>query len=125
MKIAQRIVFYGIGFIIGIVLLMFFLGGKKTSCDYGPQARVLKNIKTKKRVFTMQSLQALYSQSMDTTAVTALLNEGSVVFSESTTDLDSCKIYVIDGEYANRYVKLEIENCEELATITKATFRRN
>jgi len=125
MKIAQRFVFYGIGFIIGLVLLMFFLGGKKTSCDYGPDARVLKNIKMKERLFTLESLQALYAHSMDTNVVTTLLNQGSVVFSESDTDLDSCKIYVIDGKVQNRYLKIEVENCDELVTIKRAFFKRN
>jgi len=125
MKVAKRIMFYGLGFIVGIILLMFFLGGKKTSCDYGPNARVLKNIKLKKRLFTTESLQALSSQGFDTSSVSFLLNRGSVLFSESNTDLDSCKVYVIDGELSNKYLKLEIENCEETATVIKASFQED
>lgn len=125
MRVAQRIVFYGIGFIIGLILLMFFLGGKNTSCDYGPEARVLKNIRLKKRAFTAESLQTLASQGLDTSIISALLINGSVIFSESITNLDSCNIYVIDGYKENKYLKFEVENCEEVATIVQASFQEN
>ena len=48
MKIVHRFGFYMGGFSIGLGFLIFFLSGKKTSCAYGPDARVLKNIRTKK-----------------------------------------------------------------------------
>ena len=47
MHIAKRFGFYGFGFVIGLLLLFFFLNGKKAGCDYGPDARTLKNIKIK------------------------------------------------------------------------------
>ncbi len=39
MKLIQRIGYYLGGFSIGLVILAFFLNGKKTSCSYGPDAR--------------------------------------------------------------------------------------
>ena len=47
MKFIHRLGFYLGGFSIGLIFLAFFLSGKKTSCAYGPNARVLKNISTK------------------------------------------------------------------------------
>ena len=47
MKLVYRFGFFFGGFSIGLVFLMFFLSGKKTSCAYGPDARVLKNIQIK------------------------------------------------------------------------------
>ena len=118
MHIAKRFGFYGFGFVIGLLLLFFFLNGKKAGCDYGPDARTLKNIKIKQRVFSAQSLQALKQNNLDTSAVSYLLRFGDVNFGESNTKLDSCKIYVIEGYVKNTNLKMNVQNCDKTATIT-------
>ena len=52
MRLIQRLGYYLGGFSLGLIILAFFLSGKKTSCAYGPNARVLKNINTKKLVYS-------------------------------------------------------------------------
>ncbi|MDC1200078.1 hypothetical protein N8078_00710 [bacterium] len=118
MHIAKRFGFYGFGFVIGLLLLFFFLNGKKAGCDYGPDARTLKNIKIKQRVFSTQSLQALKQNNLDTSAVSSLLRFGDVNFGESNTKLDSCKVYVIEGFVKNTNLKMKVQNCDKTATIT-------
>jgi len=118
MHIAKRFGFYGFGFIIGLVLLFFFLNGKKAGCDYGPDARTLKNIKIKQRVFSTQSLQELKNNNLDTATVSSLLKLGDVNFGESNTKLDSCKVYVIEGSVKKIKLKMSVQNCEKTATIT-------
>ena len=118
MHIAKRFGFYGFGFVIGLLLLFFFLNGKKAGCDYGPDARTLKNIKIKQRVFSIQSLQALKQNNLDTSAVSYLLRFGDVNFGESNTKLDSCKVYVIEGFVKNTNLKMNVQNCDKTATIT-------
>lgn len=118
MHIAKRFGFYGFGFVIGLLLLFFFLNGKKAGCDYGPDARTLKNIKIKQRVFSKQSLQDLKQNNLDTSAVSSLLRFGDVNFGESNTKLDSCKVYVIEGYVKNANLKMKVQNCDKTATIT-------
>ena len=118
MHIAKRFGFYGFGFVIGLLLLFFFLNGKKAGCDYGPDARTLKNIKIKQRVFSTQSLQDLKQNNLDTSAVSSLLRFGDVNFGESNTKLDSCKVYVIEGFVKNTSLKMKVQNCDKTATIT-------
>ena len=118
MHIAKRFGFYGFGFVIGLLLLFFFLNGKKSGCDYGPDARTLKNIKIKQRVFSTQSLQALKQNNLDTSAVSSLLRFGDVNFGESNTKLDSCKVYVIEGYVKNANLKMKVQNCDKTATVT-------
>ena len=120
MKLAYRLVYFSGGFIIGIGLLLFILSGKKTSCAYGPESRTLKNIRLKERAFSEQTLAFLHDNQMDTSVVSTLLKDGDVLFSESQTKLDSCKIYVIEGEIRKNNLKITIENCEELATVIDA-----
>ncbi|MDP2685765.1 MAG: hypothetical protein Q8O62_00990 [Aequorivita sp.] len=120
MKLAYRLVYFSGGFLIGIALLFFILSGKKTSCAYGPESRTLKNIKLKPRAFSEETLNVLRENKMDTAVVTTLLDEGDVLFSESSTKLDSCKIYVIEGMISEKNLKIKIENCENKATVIEA-----
>ncbi len=49
MKTLYRLGYYFVGLSLGLVIVSFVFSGKKTSCNYGPQARVLANL-AKKRV---------------------------------------------------------------------------
>lgn len=127
MKLIHRFGYYFGGFTIGILLLLFFLGGKRASCDYGPNARTLKNIRLKERAFSENTLRILAGNQLDTSAISYLLQKGDVVFSESNTKLDSCKQYVIEGTVrtegqadSEKNLKIRVENCEELATVMEA-----
>jgi hypothetical protein len=119
MRIRQRFVFYGIGFIIGLILLFFFLGGKRTSCDYGPNSRVLKNIRIKERLFSETTLQQLTNHQLDTSSISTLLRKGNVLFGESTRGLDSCKVYVIEGTSMKKELKMTVKNCDSIATVQR------
>ena len=122
MNLAKRFLFYFGGFAIGLILLYFFIGGSGASCEYnyGPNARTLKNIRLKERVYTSESLKTLTMHQLDTSSVSSLLRSGDVIFSESNTKLDSCKIYVIQGEVSENILKISVQNCEKQATILTA-----
>ena len=117
MKFVHRLGYYLGGFVIGLMLLFFFLSGKKTSCDYGPEARTLKNIRIKPRYFSVKALLAFSNHQLDTSSISKFFIKGDVLFSESNTDLDSCKQYVIRGMVADKKYKIRVENCETKATV--------
>ena len=117
MKLAHRLGFYFFGFIIGLFLLFFFLGGKKTSCDYSPTARVLKNIRLKKRVFSESVLTTMRTYSIDTANISSILANGNVNFGKSNTNLDSCNTYFIEGQAKDKTISLVIANCDSIAKI--------
>ena len=120
MKIAHRIGYYLAGFAIGIVILIFFVGGSGASCeyDYGPDARVLKNIRLKERIINQETLDAMKSFAIDTTDISSALKSGDVNFSKSNTDLDSCKVYVISHKLDSKTITFNAENCSKKATIS-------
>ena len=124
MTLLKRIGYYLGGFSIGLVLLAFFLSGKKTSCDYSPSARVKKNIRIKEQAYSDEVRDLLKTNTIDTTVINYLIHKGSVNFSESNTKLDTCKIYVIEGNYNEKEVKLTIKNCDSLATIQKVDIKK-
>lgn len=117
MKLAHRLGFYFFGFIIGIFLLFFFLGGKKTSCDYTPTARVLKNIRIKERVFSDEVLTTMRNYSVDTADISSILKSGNVDFGKSNTKLDSCNTYFIEGQTKDKIIGLFIANCDSIARV--------
>ncbi len=106
MTFIQRFGYYLGGFSIGLIVLAFFLSGKKTSCSYGPEARVLKSLNTKPLIINT-------GVNIDTTGVKALLNHGNVEFSKSDTKKEPCRLYVISGDINKKPVELSIENCEK------------
>lgn len=124
MSLLKRIGYYLGGFSIGLVLLAFFLNGKKASCSYGPSSRVKKNIRIKKQVHSNEVSNLISSKIIDTATINYLLNKGTVNFSESNTNLDSCNIYIVEGSYNSQNIKLTIENCDSLATIQKVDIKK-
>lgn len=113
MKLIHRLGFYLGGFSIGLVFLMFFLSGKKTSCAYGPNARVLKNINTKTIVLSENTVNYLQNKAMDSLYVLKILKQGKVLFNESNVERDSCKIYTIKLQETH----LTVQNCDSIATV--------
>ncbi len=122
MKLIHRLGYYGLGLFFGIVILIFFLGGKKTSCDYSPNARVLKNIKIKERQFSSEALDFFNKNAIDTSVVSDLLEKGDVDFNKSITDAEICNIYFISGTSGKKSISIElkIENCDSIATVLDA-----
>ena len=98
---------------------MFFLGGKKTSCDWGLDARVLKNIRNKDRVVNPEALQFFKENKIDTSAISYILKSGDVNFKESNIEAKPCKIYQIEGELEEKRLGLIFENCDSTAVLKR------
>ncbi|WP_452220788.1 hypothetical protein [Lacinutrix salivirga] len=123
MNLFQRFGYYFGGFAIGLVILAFFLNGKKASCDYGPEARVLKNISTKKMVFSASTLSFINEERIDTTQLNYVIRKGDVNFSESDTRKEPCGVFKIEGELNDKEAWLSIENCDSIATLQSITWK--
>lgn len=121
MKFIHRIGYYLGGFSIGLIILAFFLSGKKTSCAYGPNARTIKNISQKQKIYSDDAILIMQSFEMDTTIVSDLIKYGDVNFSESDTKAEDCKTYIIKNNYKNQKFRLQIKNCDSLVTIQTIT----
>ncbi|WP_372920169.1 hypothetical protein [Salegentibacter sp.] len=120
MKLIHRIGYFSVGLFFGIILLLFFLGGKRASCDYTPTDRVLKNIRTKSRAYSPEVLRYFETNNLDTARVSAILETGDVDFDRSNTEGDPCNVYLIYDEINSETLELQIENCDSLATFKTA-----
>ena len=122
MNLLKRFGYYFGGFAIGLVILAFFLNGKKVSCDYGPDARVLKNINLKKIQFSNEANVFIASNNIDTLQVNYILYKGDINFSESDSRKKPCGIYQIEGELNKKDAALTVENCEKTAILKAIHF---
>ena len=117
MKFIHRLGYYLGGFSIGLILLAFFLSVKKTSCDYGPNARTTKNIANKKKLYSEDAKSIMEIYQMDTLSVSNLIRYGNVDFSKSDTKSEGCKSYSVENTFKDLNVTLKISNCDSVATI--------
>ena len=116
MTFRQRLPYFLGGLGIGIVIVIFFLGKKNSTFDYGPNARVLKNIRVKKPIYSEKALEILNSQSIDTSQITIILKSGNVDIWNKIKS-DSCIRYNIKGRKDLKNITLTIDNCLSEAII--------
>lgn len=121
MRVLHRTGYYLGGFSIGLVLLAFFVKGSGVelpSCDYMPNARVLKTIRNNGYTLSENAEQQLKALQLDTTDLNILFLEGEVDFDKSDTRREPCGFYSI---YSQKSVELPItaslENCDEKFTV--------
>ena len=114
MSFTKRLGYYLGGFSAGLIFLAFFLNGKRTQCNYGPNARVLNNLSKKEWVYAPGVSQSFI---LDSLTIQTLIKNGDVDFDLSEIEKDSCKIYMIETELKLREYDLKVENCARTATI--------
>ncbi len=119
MKLLYRLGFYMIGFSVGLIFLAFILKGKKTTCNYGPNDRVISNLSKKKWKTTINA-----DSRFDSLAFSGVLNKARVDFRKSNTQKDSCKIYFINCYWDEKPISLEVENCEKTIQVLQLRYRR-
>tara|TARA_Y100000815_G_scaffold229411_1_gene218767 strand:+ start:230 stop:613 length:384 start_codon:yes stop_codon:yes gene_type:complete len=123
MKILHRFGYYLGGFSIGLILLAFFLKGSGTqipSCDYMPNARALKNMRTKGYTISDQAKEDMTALEIDTTNVRLLFEDGNVVFSKSEPRQKPCgQFYIETDDSANKRFAAKVTNCEDNVVIDK------
>jgi len=122
MELKRRFFLFGIGFSIGITLLLFFLNGKDASCNYLPNARMLEILRSKHRVYSDEVLQLMSDKNIDSTEVVDLLLKGDIDFSKSKVHQEPCRYYWIDGYIKQKETSIYVENCDTIVTIQSLQF---
>tara|TARA_B100000941_G_C28416668_1_gene506475 strand:+ start:344 stop:676 length:333 start_codon:yes stop_codon:yes gene_type:complete len=107
MSFLNRLYYFSTGLIIGIVFLFFILNGKRTSCNYGPSARVIDNIISKELVLKHHGDSIAFDKLYN------LISKGRVRFSKSEIRNEPCAIYYVESGD----LSLLIENCENQAIV--------
>lgn len=115
MKLLYRIGYYFVGLSLGLVIVSFVFNKKKTTCNYGPNARVIGDLQ-KKRVRIASSVE-FETQPLDSVLFKTMLQRAKVDFANSDTQRDNCKTYRLQSNYLGKIFILEVENCEKYVTV--------
>ena len=102
MSFIKRLVYYLGGFGLGVILLMFFLSGKKTSCDYGPNARTLKFLKSKPLQKSNTLIRELAHYNIDSANIESVFLNGEVNFGKSKISSELPNIYMVEIYFENK-----------------------
>lgn len=119
MHLLKRIGYYLVGLSLGCLIVFFIWDGKNVSFDYGPDARTLKTIRTKQKVYSVQASTVLSENKLDTVAVNEVLKSGDVNFSKSNQRKKPCAEYFITGNFEQKKIDLWVIRCDSIATIDK------
>ena len=114
----QRFTLYGIGFAMGIVIVFFFLGGKRASCNWMPNDRILNIIERKQLLYGDQIEQNLKEAEADSLDIRAILKNGDIDFSKSRVKNEPCRLYWIEGQGKQSSLLISVELCDSIATVS-------
>lgn len=120
MSLAKRIVFFAIGISIGIVFVIIIFDKKDVSFDYFPNDRVLKTLRTKKRVFDQKALKFFKNKEIDTAQIELFLIDANVNFNKSQQHLEPCNFYQVESMHNKNKIALYLKNCDTLVTVQDA-----
>lgn len=115
----KRIGYYLLGLSLGSIGVYFFWQKKKATFDYGMDARTLKTIRIKERLFSEDAKNAMQKFDIDTLRISTILKTGDVDFSKGNPRQKPCAEYYISGENELKNISLWVKRCDSTATIEK------
>ncbi|CAM3802142.1 DUF4258 domain-containing protein [Flavobacterium branchiophilum] len=121
MKFTHRLAYYLLGLLVGGFFLKFVIdysGAKNMEFAYLPNARVLKNIRTKSFHYSDIATQKIAQKWIDTTDIKKILTDGDIDFEISKKPEDGGKVYFINGETNDhKKITLKVINYEQKALL--------
>ncbi|MAW08694.1 MAG: hypothetical protein CMC23_00560 [Flavobacteriaceae bacterium] len=108
MDFSKKIKLFSFGLLLGTFFLITFLNGKKVSCNYGPESRVINNLKQKKWIFENEKI------ALDSFNIIKFLENSKVDFNKSNTKKDSCRVYYLMGVRRYEEIIINAVNCSKI-----------
>ncbi len=111
----RRLRFFGIGFLISIMAVGFFWSKKKVQFDYGMDARTLKSITYRKKIYSDEIQQLITEKNIDS-VMNSILMRGDVNFGKSKQHEKPAK-YWVESTYKAKKVVFWVVRNDSTATI--------
>lgn len=116
MSLTKRILTFGIGFFIGIIILIFILDKKDVEFNYGPNARVIDEIQSNEVQKISADVENFLSNSeIDSTAFRQIIDEAEVIFSKSNQRQKPCRDFFLESSYNQQNLAIKLELCDTLS----------
>ncbi len=117
MKFINRLAYYLLGLLVGILFLIFFFKGKFADKDmsfcYLPNCRALKDFRSKPFHYSDTASEKIRQGILDTIQLKEIFRNGDIDFSKSNIPMENGKYYIIEGELeGKKTVFVEIINYE-------------
>jgi hypothetical protein len=121
----RRVRYYLIGVILGSLVVYAMFGNRSDiGCDYLPNARVLKNLRTKAHHYSSQANCHIECLALDSMDIAMMFAAGAVKFSESEPRKEPCGEYVLLTKLPDeREINMRVQNCD--STVTILSFRHD
>ena len=113
----KRIGYFLVGVSLGSIGVYFFWQKKNATFDYGMDARTLKTIRIKERVFSVNAKRVMLNSDIDSTKISTILYTGDVDFGKSKPRKKPCAEYYITGNNELENVSLYVSRCDSVSTI--------
>ena len=111
MKLLYRLGFYLFGLFVGLILLLVIFKGKKTTCNYGPNDRVISNLSKKSWNSKLVDIEMF-----DSISFHEFLDMARIDFNKSDTSKDSCRVYHLKGIGKYQEIIINAENCSKVVS---------
>ena len=116
MSLTKRLLTFGIGFFIGVMLLIFFWNKKDVSFNYGPDARVISQIlKKEKQIFERDVKDFLQVRDIDSSRFRKIIRKADIDFSKSKQHKKPCREFYLASEYKDQPIEFQVQLCDSLA----------
>lgn len=126
MNIAQRSIYFLIGLFLGCLIVYFIAQQKNIRFPYGPNARTLSSILSKKyRIYSEEVLQKMQENKIDSLKISQMIFQSEVHFSKSKTAAKlPCQEYFLESHFEKKQCDMVILRCDSVAKIIKLTFKK-
>lgn len=125
MDFVKRLVYYLGGVGMGSIVVVFFLSGKKTSCNYLPNDRVVNHLVKQPIEFTKNVQESLRKNHVDTLGFYKMLSNASVDFSKSNPQAKDCKLYHLlleDSSDQHKHYITNLKSCQNKVIVDSFEF---
>jgi hypothetical protein len=119
----KRIGYFLVGASISSIGVYFFWQKKNATFDYGMDARTLKTIRIRDRVYSEEAKNTMQNANIDSLKIAKILNFGDVDFGKSKQRKKPCAEYFVTGKNELENVSLYISRCDSTSTIEKIIVR--
>ena len=116
MGLTKRLLTFGIGFFIGVMLLIFFWNKKDVSFNYGPDARVISQIlKKEKQIVEPDVKDFLQVRNIDSSRFREIIRNADINFSKSKQHQKPCREFYLESEFERQSIEFQVKLCDSLA----------
>ena len=115
MGLTKRLLTFGIGFFIGVMLLIFFWNKKDVSFNYGPDARVISQIlKKDKQILERDVKDFLQVRDIDSSRFQEIIKNADIDFSKSKQHKKPCREFFLESDYKGKPIEFHVQLCDSL-----------